>query len=68
MLPDTNPTTEAKGPDWEDLIVANGVLDLPIAERFDRLREFAQEGGVFTPRGHAKKSFSKQFEAGRVAA
>ncbi|MBM5458940.1 toprim domain-containing protein [Pseudomonas sp. P66] len=55
MIPDTNPTTEAKGPDWEDIVVANKVLEMPLAERFDYLRTHAQEGGVFTPTGHVKK-------------
>ena len=68
MLPDTNPTLEAKGPDWEDLIVADGVLELPLTQRFDRLRTRAQEGGVFTPMGHAKKRSQEQIEANSLAA
>lgn len=54
MVPDTNPTKEAKGPDWEDIITESGVLDLPLADRFEYLRNRACEGGVFTPTGHAK--------------
>lgn len=68
MLPDTNPTKEAKGPDWEDLIVENGVLEVPLADRFDRLCDFAQEGGVFTPMGHVKKRSKELLDATSVAA
>lgn len=55
MIPDTNPTKEAKGPDWEDIVVSKQVLDMPLTERFDYLRTLALEGGVFTPTGHAKQ-------------
>lgn len=61
MVPDTNPTTEVKGQDWEDIIVADGVLAMPIADRFDYLRTRAQEGGVFTPTGHVKKRSNECF-------
>lgn len=63
MIPDTNPTMEAKGPDWEDIVVASKVLEMPLAERFDYLRTQALEGGVFTPTGHAKKLSSDSFVA-----
>jgi hypothetical protein len=63
MVPDTNPTKEAKGPDWEDIIVAEGVLDMPIDDRFDYLRTRAISGGVFTPTGHAKKRSNECIQA-----
>lgn len=55
MIPDTNPTLEAKGPDWEDVVVTEHVLEMPMAQRFEYLRSRALEGGVFTPTGHAKQ-------------
>lgn len=62
MVPDTNPTMEAKGPDWEDIIVREEVLKIPHAEdRFDYLRSRALEGGVFTPMGHVKKRTQVRF-------
>lgn len=68
MVPDTNPTKEAKGPDWEDIIVAEGVLNMPVAERFNFLRTRAQSGGVFTPMGHAKKRSNESLFAGAAVA
>lgn len=61
MIPDTNPTKEAKGPDWEDIAVNEKVLEMPLAERFDYLRTRALEGGVFTPTGHVKKISQETF-------
>lgn len=68
MVPDTNPTTEAKGPDWEDIVVNEKVLEMPQAERFDYLRTRSLSGGVFTPTGHAKKLPVGTFEAQSQAA
>lgn len=68
MIPDTNPTKEAKGPDWEDIVVSEKVLDLPLEQRFDYLRTRALEGGVFTPTGHAKKRSAEPFDASKKAA
>lgn len=47
MLPDITHTPGAKGQDWEDLIVAEKVLDQPLSVRFDTLRAKACEGGLF---------------------
>jgi putative DNA primase/helicase len=63
MIPDTNPTKEAKGPDWEDIAVNEKVLEMPLTERFDYLRTRALEGGVFTPTGHVKKISKETFLA-----
>lgn len=62
MLPDTNPTKDAKGPDWEDIIVSEDVRALPVADRFQHLRSRACEGGIFTPTGHSKKRSDERFE------
>lgn len=68
MLPDTFPTKEAKGPDWEDIVVNSKVLEMPLAERFNYLRTHAQEGGVFTPTGHVKKLSNERFSAQAMVA
>jgi hypothetical protein len=46
MMPDGNPV-DVKGRDWEDVIVQEGVLDLPEGYfRFQTLKTFAVRGGV----------------------
>lgn len=47
MLPIVNHSPEAKGPDWEDVIVSNSVLQMPIDVRQSFLHQHAEEGGVF---------------------
>ncbi|HHX6292833.1 DUF7146 domain-containing protein [Pseudomonas nitroreducens] len=47
MLPDVIHVPGAKGQDWEDIIVAEKVLDQPLPERFHLLRAKACDGGAF---------------------
>jgi hypothetical protein len=47
MLPIVDHKPEAKGPDWEDLIVMHGVLQMPLEKRLPFLRSLAEEGGVY---------------------
>lgn len=46
MLPSFDHVEGAKGPDWEDIIVSNNVLQMPPEERMSYLRTHAEEGGV----------------------
>ncbi len=48
MLPDiVHPEGNAKGADWEDIIVREGVLDLKRSQRLFALQGFAVRSGVF---------------------
>lgn len=54
MLPDiVHPEGNAKGPDWEDIIVKEGVLDLKRSRRMLALQGFAVRSGVFHGRASA---------------
>ena len=46
MLPIVDHSEAAKGPDWEDLIVSHGVLEMPTEQRVPFLRTLAEEGGI----------------------
>lgn len=46
MLPMVDHVEGAKGPDWEDIIVKHGVLEMPAEQRVNFLRTHAEEGGV----------------------
>lgn len=46
LLPNVDHVPGVKGLDWEDIIVKEGVLEMPMADRLDFLRSRAEEGGL----------------------